>query len=204
MNELWWYVARGAGLLAWGLAMSSVALGVALAGRLVAGRGVRGLLLVAHRWVSAGALSMAALHVGAVVVDDYVEVGLLQALLPGASPYETTATALGAVSLWILVTVQLTSLARRQLSRRTWHGIHLLTYVAAVLMTVHALAAGTDAGEPALAVPMVAVGLVVAVLAAERLAQHGARRRPGVPPTIHPCGGGSVSAPSALPRDADA
>jgi DMSO/TMAO reductase YedYZ heme-binding membrane subunit len=168
VSNIWWYVARSAGLCAWALLMVSVALGVALSGRFAGAPVTRRRLRELHPWVAGTALAVLGLHVVAVVADSYVDVTVLQALVPGASPYEPLAVALGSVSLWMLAAVQLTSLARRQMSHRAWRGVHLLSYLVAVVMTVHALAAGTDARVFAL--PMAATLLVVALMAWERVA----------------------------------
>ena len=46
--------------------------------------------------------------------------------------------------MYLLVAVEATSLAIRHLSRRTWHAVHLTSYVTFVVATVHGLNAGTD------------------------------------------------------------
>jgi DMSO/TMAO reductase YedYZ heme-binding membrane subunit len=186
MSNLWWYVARVAGLGAWALLMVTVVLGVALSGRFAGTSTTRRRLREAHPWVAGTALGLLALHVMAVVADSYVDVGLLQALVPGASPYEPLAVGLGAVSLWMLVAVQLTSLARRRMSRRAWHGVHLLSYLLAVVMTIHAVAAGTDVRTPVLALPMAATLLVAALLVGERITTRPSARPPVPPPAGRP------------------
>jgi DMSO/TMAO reductase YedYZ heme-binding membrane subunit len=162
--------------------MASVVLGVALSGRLAGSPATRRRIRELHPWVAGVALGALGAHVIAVVVDSYVDVGLLQALVPGGSPYEPVAVALGAVSLWMLVAVQLTSVARRRMSYRAWRGVHLLGHVAAVLLTVHALAAGTDARNPVLALPMVTTVLVVVLVAWERVTTRPPTRPPVPPP----------------------
>jgi DMSO/TMAO reductase YedYZ heme-binding membrane subunit len=183
VSHIWWYVARGAGLTAWALLMVSVVLGVALSGRLAGSPATRRRIRELHPWVAGAALGALGAHVIAVVADSYVDLGPIQALVPGASPYEPVAVALGAVSLWMLVAVQLTSVARRRMSRRAWRGVHLLGYVVAVLMTVHALAAGTDARNPLLALPMVTAVLVAALMAWERVTTRSPTR---LSPPAHP------------------
>ena len=202
MSSNWWYVARGAGLGAWGLLMVSAMLGVALSGRFAGAAATRRRLRELHPWAAGTALGMLVLHVLAVVADSYVDVGLLEALVPGASPHEPLAVALGAVALWMLVVVQLTSLARRSMSRRAWHGVHLLSYALAVVMTVHAFAAGTDARSPVVALAMAAALLVVTLLVWERVTT----RRPARPPVPPPAGRPACPAPRApaAPRAAPA
>ena len=46
--------------------------------------------------------------------------------------------------MWLLIAVQLTSLAMRRLPRRFWRIVHLSSYVAFWLTSLHAAFAGTD------------------------------------------------------------
>ena len=178
MNHLWWYLARSSGLTAWALVMSSIVVGISVSGRLPSESRTRRHLVGLHPWVSGTALFVVVLHVLSIVADSYVDISPAQALVPFASPYRTAAVAWGAIALWILLAVQLTSLARRWLTRRAWHGIHLLSYALAVLMTVHAFMAGTDTAIPLVAVAMASTLFVTTLLTVERIVNR--RGRPAV------------------------
>ncbi len=65
-------------------------------------------------------------------------------LVPFAAKWHPAAVAGGILAMYLLVTVELTSLARHRLSARWWRAIHLSSIGAFVLATTHALAAGTD------------------------------------------------------------
>ena len=103
-----------------------------------------------------------ALGIAAIVADSYVQISTTQAIVPFASPWRTTAVAWGTISLWLMVVVQVTSLARRQLSRTAWHRIHILSYLLGILATVHALTSGTDAAHPTV---RLSIGIVAAAIA---------------------------------------
>ena len=64
--------------------------------------------------------------------------------MPFVSSYKPAAVALGVVGMYLLLAIELTSLAMRKLPRRTWHAVHLTSYVLFVVATVHGLTAGTD------------------------------------------------------------
>ena len=51
----------------------------------------------------------------------------------------------GVISFWVLLAIEVTSLAMRHLPRRVWHAIHLSSFGLFVTATVHAFTAGTDA-----------------------------------------------------------
>jgi len=69
-------------------------------------------------------------------------------------------------SLYLLLAVELTSLARRGLPRRLWWRVHLASFGLFAASTVHALTAGTDTaaglGMVAVVVPAVAVIAMIA------------------------------------------
>ena len=50
--------------------------------------------------------------------------------MPFASSYKPAAVALGVVAMYLLLAIELTSLAMRKLPRRTWHAVHLTSFVA--------------------------------------------------------------------------
>ena len=83
-------------------------------------------------------------------VDGYTSFGPVEVLVPLTSAWNPTAVAWGIVAMYLLLAVELTSLVRRRLSKRTWHLVHLLSLPLVVISTVHLLTAGTDSGNPVL------------------------------------------------------
>ncbi|HBX10988.1 MAG TPA: hypothetical protein DEG13_14550 [Candidatus Microthrix parvicella] len=64
--------------------------------------------------------------------------------------------------MWLLLIVELTSLAKKHLPRRAWHAVHLFSYAAFMLTSLHGVLAGTDAANPLfLATTIAAVVAVV-------------------------------------------
>ncbi len=147
-SQLTWYVARAAGLVAWTLVLTSVLWGLVLATRLL-GRRQPGpaWLLSMHRHLGALALVFTGVHVGAILLDSFVHFGFVDALVPLASQWHPVGVAWGIVGMYLLVAVEVTSLARRRLAPSVWRRVHLLSYGLFVVSTVHLLAAGTDARE---------------------------------------------------------
>ncbi len=138
-----WYAARAAGLVAWLLLTTSVVWGLLLALRLGRRPSPRWLLDL-HRFLGGLAVVFTGLHVSALVADSYVRFDLVDLLVPGASSWRPLPVALGVVSLWLLLAVEVTSLLMRRLPRATWHRVHLTSYGLFWIATVHALTAGTD------------------------------------------------------------
>ena len=57
--------------------------------------------------------------------------------------WHPAAVAWGVVAGYLLVAVELTSLARNRISKRTWRRVHTASFVLFVFATVHGLTAGT-------------------------------------------------------------
>ena len=140
-----WYVARSAGLVAWVLLALSVALGVLRASRFTGKRPSAAWLLSIHRYLGGLASIFVAVHVLGIVSDNYVHFGLADVLVPLASSWHPAAVAWGIVAMWLLVAVELTSLARTTLPRSVWRWVHMSSYPLFLLASVHMVSAGTDA-----------------------------------------------------------
>jgi hypothetical protein len=115
-----------------------------------------------------------------------VHFGLADVTVPLASAWKPVAVAWGIVAAWLLVAIELTSLAQRRLPRRFWHGVHLTSFVVFVASTVHALTAGTDASNPvfrwfALLSSFVVVNLTVLRVVSRRAGRARPRGRAGAP-----------------------
>lgn len=78
-----------------------------------------------HRNLSLFAVAFVAVHVLAAVLDTYVSIPLLSALVPLASGYERFWLGLGAVSLDLTLAMMATSLIRGRLNRRLWRAVHV-------------------------------------------------------------------------------
>ena len=85
--------------------------------------------------------------------------------------------ALGVIALYLLTAVEVTSLAMKRLPRRTWRGIHRMSYLLFWIATLHGVSAGTDATHPAYwAANMVAATAVVFLTAYRLLAERTVRQ----------------------------
>lgn len=142
-----WYAARGAGLMSLVLLTAVVALGIATK----SGRPLPGLprfaIVAVHRNASLLAVSLLAIHVGALLLDPYAQLRLLDAVLPFTAAYRPLWTGLGTVALDLLLAIIATSLLRRRIGARPWRAVHWLAYAAWPFAVLHGLKAGTDAGQ---------------------------------------------------------
>ncbi|MEQ1704032.1 MAG: ferric reductase-like transmembrane domain-containing protein [Ilumatobacteraceae bacterium] len=173
-----WHLARSSGWVAWLLLGCTVVWGALAAGRMVAGRTMPRWLLELHRHLSWLTVVLLAVHLGALLADDYVEFGVADVLLPGAAAWRTAAVAWGVVALWLLLIVQVSSLRQLRLTRRWWRRLHLLSYPAWCLGGWHGVQAGTDAGTTLVRLLVAATVSAVSFVVIGRMMQLGRGRRP--------------------------
>jgi DMSO/TMAO reductase YedYZ heme-binding membrane subunit len=175
-GETLWYVARAGGLIAWGLLAASVLWGVALSTRIFGRRPRPAWLLDLHRYLGGLGVIFVVVHVGAVMADTYVPFSAVATFVPFASSWHPAAVALGIVALYLLLSVELTSLFRSHLPLQIWRRVHYLSFAVFVLATVHGLSAGTDRNTAAMAITFLVVCGLVVLLVAVRVAPLERRR----------------------------
>ena len=159
--QIWWYVARASGIVGWLLLTASVLWGILIPAKLST-RQRPAWMLDLHRWLAGLTIGFVAIHLGALVADSYVDFGLVDLAVPFASAWKPLPVALGVLATWLLVIVQATSMAMRRLPRRIWRRIHLASYAAFFLTSLHGTLAGTDSS--ALLYQVTSLGALGAVI----------------------------------------
>jgi len=143
-SQTWWYVARSGGIVAWSTLAISMFWGLALSSRFLGKRPKPNWMLDLHRFVGGLAVVFTAIHVAALVLDSYIPFGPVEILIPFTGEYHPIAVGWGVIAMYMLVAVEITSLLRKKLKKRTWRTIHYLSYPLFGLSTVHLWWAGTD------------------------------------------------------------
>jgi methionine sulfoxide reductase heme-binding subunit len=141
--HFWWYLSRGAGIASWACGAISVALGLSLVSKATLKPRPNWQLAI-HRHLAMLTLTSLAVHVVAIVLDGYTSFGLADVLVPFHSSWKPVAVATGVITMWILVTVEVTSLLKRKMPNRIWQLIHRTSILAYLLATAHFLQAGSD------------------------------------------------------------
>ncbi|MCP3818824.1 2Fe-2S iron-sulfur cluster-binding protein [Streptomyces sp. A3M-1-3] len=143
--QLWWHLARVGGLMSWWLLSATVLWGLLMSTRVLGPRAAPARLYDLHRFLSGLSLAFLTVHLLALLADSWVDIGLLQLLVPFTSDYRPAAVAWGVTALYLLAAVEVTSLLKDRIPHRWWRYVHGSTFALFVLTTVHALTAGTDA-----------------------------------------------------------
>jgi hypothetical protein len=176
--QLWWWIARSTGIVAWASATAAVAWGLVVSGRLVRRRRLPAWLLDLHRYLGTLTLAFVVLHLAALAADGYTHFGARELLVPMASTWRPRAVTWGIVALYGLVVIQVTSWGMRFLPRRVWHGIHCSSFLVFVAATVHGALAGADRDNPLVQALAVAGTTLVVTLVLLRMLTARADEKP--------------------------
>jgi predicted ferric reductase len=197
-SHFWWYVARAGGLVAWALVLASCTWGLLHALRAFGRRPSPSWMLSTHRYLSALACVFVGVHVVAILADGYVQFSLGDVLVPFVSSWHPVAVAWGIVGMYLLAAVEITSLVRARLSPKAWRAVHVLSYVVLALVTVHLLAAGTDANDLLPTTSAVMLGVAAAFGAAMLLTWRTAPKVRAATPSSAPSSTPSSDASAGL------
>jgi sulfoxide reductase heme-binding subunit YedZ len=139
-----WYVSRATGLVSFMLLSLVVVLGVTIARR---GK-VPGLPRFAgvglHRNAALFAVVLLVIHITTAVIDPFVTIGWVSAVVPFTSSYEPLWLGLGALAIDLTAAVVVTSLLRFRIGLRAWRVVHWLAYALWPLAAVHGIGAAAD------------------------------------------------------------
>ncbi len=161
-SQVWWFVARSSGIVAWALVTMSVCWGLLLSTRLLSRRVSPAWLLDLHRYLGGLAVVFTGIHLVGLVADSYVTFGWAELFIPMASSWKPGAVAFGVVAFYLLLAIEITSLAMRRLPRSLWRWVHRSSFVLFGFATYHGIVAGTDAGNAWYRiVTWVSIGVVV-------------------------------------------
>ncbi len=182
-SQVWWYLARASGAMAWVMLTASVVWGIILSTKAFPKHRRPAWLLDLHRWLGTLTLALIGLHIASLIADTYTDFDIAAVLVPFASEWRPFAVAVGVIAGWLIVTIQISSLAIKRLPRRVWHGIHLASYAVFWLTSLHAVLAGSDRAEP-LYLTTAAIGTITVVWATIYRITHPRPTRPA--PATHP------------------
>jgi DMSO/TMAO reductase YedYZ heme-binding membrane subunit len=170
----WWYLTRTSGILAWALLGASVALGLLQSARSTPNRSPAWFVDL-HRGLAGVGCWALGVHLVALLADSFANLELLDLLVPLRPDVSPGGVAWGIVAFYLVAVVEITSLAIRRLSWRTWRRVHYLGLAVFWLATLHGLLAGTDAQSPLLWIPAVALLVTLAAITVLRFARVGTR-----------------------------
>lgn len=139
-----WYLMRGSGLVTLALLSGAIAIGVLGTQRWQSALWPRFVTGDLHRNVSLLAVCFLGVHIVTALVDGWVHLRWVDAVVPFVSPYKPLWVGLGALAVDLLVAVVITSLLRRHIGYRTWRAVHWGTWLAWPIAVIHSIGVGSD------------------------------------------------------------
>lgn len=143
-QKLAWHLTRSAGISAYLLLCASMVWGLFVSGQHVKDWSPGTLSLTMHTAIAWLALILGFTHALLLLGDTYFSYTLADVLVPFTGPYRPLAVGLGTLSLWLTLVVTLSFQVKRRIGHRLWRWIHITSYGAFGMVTLHGLTAGTD------------------------------------------------------------
>ncbi|MEU1179667.1 ferric reductase-like transmembrane domain-containing protein [Streptomyces sp. NPDC005820] len=179
-TETLWYANRATGAVCLVLFTVVVLLGIAVHLRTRVPGLPRFGTMSLHRTLSLSATAFLALHITTAIADSYVNITVVDALIPFVSDYQPLWLGLGTVAFDLMLAVLITSLLRARMGHRTWRAVHWLAYASWPVALIHGVGIGTDTGADWMTWLTVACVATVLTAGGMRLAHaaRAARRTP--------------------------
>jgi predicted ferric reductase len=161
-QQVWWYVTRSAGILAYLLLWLSTVWGLAVPSRIIQPVLDQGYTFDFHQFISLLSIGFALLHILVLTLDRYLPYSTLQILIPFLSPYRPLWVGIGVTSFYIILLVTITFYLRTRISMNAFRSIHVFSLVGYLGATLHGLFAGTD--SPLLSMQLLYRGTALVVV----------------------------------------
>jgi predicted ferric reductase len=162
--QIWWYVTRASGIIAYLLLWLSTVLGLAVTSKYLDGMLDRLFAYDFHEFISLLAVAFTLVHVLVLTLDRYLPYSLAQILVPFISPYRPFWVGVGVISFYMILLVTITFYLKKRIGMRSFRLIHYLSLLGYIGTTLHGWYAGTDTALPSMKILYDVSGLVVLFL----------------------------------------
>jgi sulfoxide reductase heme-binding subunit YedZ len=161
-TQIWWYVTRSAGIIAYLLLWFSTVWGLAVPSRLLNPVLEQTFTVDFHEFISLLSIGFTLLHVFVLTVDRFLPYTPLQILVPFLSPYRPFWVGMGVIAFYITLLVTVTFYFRSKIGVKTFRSIHVLSLLGYLGVTLHGIYAGTD--SPLIAMQLLYKGTALVVI----------------------------------------
>ena len=132
-TQVFWFASRAVGIVAIALLAVSVALGLAMSGRLGRRPGLPAKLKRFHEASTLVTLGLVVAHAGLLLADGTLRPGLAGITLPFQLSYRPFFTGIGIIGGWLALILGLSFYVRRWIGVKTWRRLHRFTLLVYVL-----------------------------------------------------------------------
>jgi methionine sulfoxide reductase heme-binding subunit len=147
-TQLYWYITRAAGVIAYLLLWLSTAWGLVLPTKILDGWLDRTFSFDFHQFISLLSIGFILLHIFVLTADRYMPYTLAQIFIPFLSPYRPVWVGIGVIAFYLTLLVSITFYLRQRIGMTAFRTIHYTSLLAYFGSTIHGLLAGTDSSLP--------------------------------------------------------
>jgi predicted ferric reductase len=162
--QIWWYVTRASGIIAYLLLWFSTILGLAVTSKYLDGMLDRLFTYDFHEFISLLSVGFTLVHVIVLMLDQFMPYSLTQILVPFISPYRPFWVGVGVIAFYIILLVTITFYLRNKIGTRAFRTIHVVSLAGYLGVTLHGYYSGTDTALPSMQILYKVSGLAVLFL----------------------------------------
>jgi predicted ferric reductase len=174
--QIWWYVTRASGIIAYLLLWFSTILGLAVTSKYLDSMLDRLFTYDFHEFISLLSVAFTLVHVLVLTFDRYMPYSVAQILVPFISPYRPFWVGVGVISFYLVLLVTITFYLRNRIGTRVFRIIHYLSLLSYIGVTLHGYYSGTDTALPSMKILYDVSGLAVLFLTVYWLVLLGFRK----------------------------
>jgi len=139
-----WYITRAAGWVAYFLLWFSMVWGLAIPTKFFTRFLSPTFTVDFHEYISLLSIGFIILHVGVLLIDQYLPFTLTQILVPFISPYRPMWVGLGVLGFYLSLLVTVTFYLRSRIGQKKFKAIHTLSLAAYLGVVLHSFFTGSD------------------------------------------------------------
>lgn len=163
--QVFWYLSRSSGLIAYLNLWLSMCLGLLITSKMARLWPGGPVAFDLHQHTTILGIAFALFHGLILIGDRYLDPGIKQVLFPFTmSNYHPVWVGLGQVGFYLMLVVTLSFYARKRILARKWRLIHYLSFVAFSFALLHGIFSGTDSSSVWVQVLYMSTGAVVLFL----------------------------------------
>jgi sulfoxide reductase heme-binding subunit YedZ len=170
-----WILLRAAGIGSYLMLFLSIAWGLVATTSIVTKRISKPSANLFHAFVATTGLALLGVHLGLLLIDEFMPFSLADLTVPMSSEYRPIAITAGVIAMYAVVAVVVSSWLRKPLGTVWWRRLHLMAVPAFTLALLHGVFAGTDTERPWMFAIYAATGLIVVFLTLVRAFTYGYR-----------------------------
>lgn len=145
--KAFWFLSRGSAYVAYGLLWLSMALGLIITNKIARVWPGGPTAFDLHQFTSLLGLAFALVHAMILMGDRFIDYTFFQVATPFASVnYKPFWVGWGQVGFYLWIVIAFSFYARSRIGTRSWRLIHFISFAAFLLVMIHGIASGTDAG----------------------------------------------------------